>query len=280
PGVPTLPRDEEPADDPSAATDDDERGGVGGPKAGRQGPEAPAAAKPDPDPDPLSPELPALPLLRSAVRSLGPPGQDAEAMTGERALLYLFVLHDHDRSGRLDVELLQLLGAVLEQRDGARPDPDAVAALVDRALERRDLSGDGMLDPSELLLPPGRDRGPPRRPLLQPPGEDAGVGGPAEGPGRPGGDAHPEGRAAPQDGAAEAPEAEAPPDGAAEAEEAPEAETPRDGVAEAAPEAEGPDTEAVEAGEAPGRARLPSGGTSGEGRRWGPWAGPCQPPPP
>ncbi|KAM6270998.1 cell growth regulator with EF hand domain protein 1 isoform 1-T2 [Spheniscus humboldti] len=132
------------------------------PKAGVHRPEAPVATRLDPDPDPLSPELSMLPLLRSAVRSLGPPERDAEAMTREQALLYLFALHDHDRSGRLDgLELLQLLGAVLAQRDGERLDPDMVAALVDRALERQDLSRDGLLDPPELLLSPGQGQGPP-----------------------------------------------------------------------------------------------------------------------
>ncbi|XP_075606291.1 cell growth regulator with EF hand domain protein 1 isoform X1 [Balearica regulorum gibbericeps] len=230
------------------------------PKAGGHRPEAPAATEPDPDPDPLSPELPTLPLLRSAVRSLGPPERDAETLTREQALLYLFVLHDHDRSGRLDgLELLQLLGAVLAQRDGGRPDPDAVAALVDRVLERQDLSGDGLLDPPELLLSPGRGRGPPGQPLLQPPGEDAGVGGPAEGQGLPGGGAHPEGQAAPQ--------AEA-----VAVEEAPEAGAPQaEAVAvEEAPEAEGRAAEAVEAEEAP-EAGAPEGeaapvwGDPGEG---------------
>ncbi|XP_009467082.1 PREDICTED: cell growth regulator with EF hand domain protein 1 [Nipponia nippon] len=171
------------------------------------------------------------------------------------ALLYLFVLHDHDRSGRLDgLELLQLLGTVLAQRDGGRPDPDVVgptgtalaphgapgpgphpvptlspqvAALVDRALEQQDLSGDGLLDPPELLLSPGRGQGPPGQPLLQPPGE------PLAGAGAvPGGHAEvsgpvqglAEGQAAPQAGAIEAeeaPEGEAPDVGAMEAEEAP-----------------------------------------------------------
>ncbi|KAM6208469.1 cell growth regulator with EF hand domain protein 1 [Sarcoramphus papa] len=205
------------------------------PKAGGQRPEAPTGMRPDPDPDPLSPELPMLPLLRSAVRSLGLPEQDAEAMTREQALLYLFVLHDHDRSGRLDgLELLQLLGAVLAQQDGGRPDPDAVAALVDQALERQDLSRDGLLDPPELLLSPSQGRGPPGQPLLQQPreplagagaapggnmempGGDTGVSGPGHGPA--------EGQAAPQ---AEAPEAEA-----MEAEEAPEIGAPE---GEAAP---------------------------------------------
>ncbi|XP_052666214.1 cell growth regulator with EF hand domain protein 1 [Harpia harpyja] len=204
------------------------------PRAGGHRPEAPLATT-----DPLSPELPTLPLLRSAVRSLGPPEQDVEAMTREQALLYLFVLHDHDRSGRLDgLELLQLLGTVLAQRDGGWPDPDTVTMLVDQALERQDLSRDGLLDPPELLLLPSRG-GPPGQPLQQQlgellagavavpgvdtamPGGDAGVSGPGHGPAG--------GQAATQ---AEAPNAEG-----MEVEEA--------------PEPEGPDTEAVEAEEAP-----------------------------
>ncbi|XP_076191397.1 cell growth regulator with EF hand domain protein 1 [Aptenodytes patagonicus] len=221
------------------------------PKAGGHRPEAPVATRLDPDPDPLSPELPTLPLLRSAVRSLGPPERDAEAMTREQALLYLFALHDHDRSGRLDgLELLQLLGAVLAQRDGERLDPDMVAALVDRALERQDLSRDGLLDPPELLLLPGRGQGPLGQPLLQQPGEllagagaaprgdmeapegDVGVSILTEGQGLPGGSAHPEGQAAPQAEAMEvegAPEAEGSDTEAIKAEEAPEIEAPEAG---------------------------------------------------
>ena len=106
------------------------------------------------------------------------------------ALLFLFAMHDHDRSGQLDgLELLQLLGAVLTQGGAGRPSSEAVragvraprgpcaelrshcvpiysrppqvAALVDRALEQRDRSGDGLLDPPELLLP-APAWGPPR----------------------------------------------------------------------------------------------------------------------
>ncbi|KAM6123205.1 cell growth regulator with EF hand domain protein 1 [Pterocles gutturalis] len=217
------------------------------PKAGGHRPEDPMAMLPDPDLDPLSPEPPVLPLLRSTVRSLGLLVQDAEAMTREQALLYLFVWHDHDRSGRLDgLELLQLLGAVLVQQDGGRPHPEAVAVLVDRVLERQDLSGDGLLDAPELLLSPSWGQGPLGQPLLQPPrqppagavpggdteepagdmdtgepGGDTGVSSPAEGQGLPGGGAPPEGQAAPQD---EAPHSEA-----TEAEERPENEGPEDG---------------------------------------------------
>ncbi|XP_074435546.1 cell growth regulator with EF hand domain protein 1 [Larus michahellis] len=206
------------------------------PKAGGHRPEPPAAPGLDPDPDPLSLELPPLPLLRSAVRSLGPPSRDAESLSREQALLYLFALHDHDRSGRLDgLELLELLGAVLARRDGGRPDPQAVAALVDRTLERQDLGGDGLLDPPELLLlPPGRDRPPPGPPLPQQPGEPGGGGSLAEGQGLPGGGAHPEGEAVEVEGTPQAegpggevPRAEAPEAEAIEAEEAPEIEAPR-----------------------------------------------------
>ncbi|XP_064304516.1 cell growth regulator with EF hand domain protein 1 isoform X2 [Phalacrocorax carbo] len=190
-------------------------------------------------------------------------------MTREQALLYLFVLHDHDRSGRLDgLELLQLLGAVLAQRDGGRPDPDTVAALVDQVLEQQDLSGDGLLDPSELLRSPGRGRGPPGKPLLQPPGEplagdgavpgggtetaggDPGVSGPGLRPA--------EGQAAPQ---AEAPQAEAPQVEATEVEAAPEAEAPE---AEDVEAEENPEIEAPEAGAPEGEA-APVWGDPGEG---------------
>ncbi|KAM6138258.1 cell growth regulator with EF hand domain protein 1 [Phoenicopterus ruber ruber] len=230
------------------------------PKAQGHRPEAAAATGLDPDLDPLSPELPTLPLLRSVVRSLGPPERDVEAMTREQALLYLFVLHDHDRSGRLDgLELLQLLGAVLAQRDGGRPAPEAVAALVDQALERQDLSRDGLLDPPELLLSPGRGQGPLGQPLVQQPGESlAGAGGDME---MPGGDAEMGG---PGHGLAEgqaAPQAEAPNAGAMEAEEAPEIEAPNAGAMEAE---EAPELEAPEAGAPEGEA-APVWGDPGEG---------------
>ncbi|KAM6082025.1 cell growth regulator with EF hand domain protein 1 [Chlamydotis macqueenii] len=223
------------------------------PRAAGQGPEVPAATGPDPDPDPFSPELLPLPLLRSAVRGLGPPERDAEAMTREQALLYLFALHDHDGGGRLDgLELLQLLGAVLARRDGGRPRPEAVAALVDRALERRDLSGDGLLEPPELLLPPRR--GPPG----QPRGGQAGGGSLAEGQADPRAETA-EREGAPSTGPIKA--AEAPGAGPPDAEEAPEAEAPG---AEAVEAEEAPRDEAIEA-EAPEGVAAPVQGDAGEG---------------
>ncbi|XP_053858105.1 cell growth regulator with EF hand domain protein 1 [Vidua macroura] len=234
------------------------------PRAGTNRPEPPVATIVDPYPDLLSPESPALLLLWSAVRSLGPPEQDVEAMTREQALLYLFVLHDHDQSRRLDgLELLQLLGTVLAQA-GGQPDPDMVAALVDQALARQDLNGDGLLDPSELLDPPevllpGQDKGPPGQP---PPEQQAGIGavpgGGTEMPRQDVGLKSP-GQAAteagdPQTGALEdgAPEDGAPEDGAPRMEslevDSPNAEALK---AEVVPGAKAPSSDAAEEDEAP-----------------------------
>ncbi|XP_027762992.1 cell growth regulator with EF hand domain protein 1 [Empidonax traillii] len=214
------------------------------PRAGVHRPEPPPTTIPEAYPDPLSPESLPLPLLRGAVRSLGLPEQDVETMPREQALLYLVVLHDHDRSGHLDgLELLQLLGTVLAQARGP-PDPDMMAALVDRALVRQDRNGDGLLDPHELLSP---DWG--RGPLGQPPLEP-----------QTGAEAVPEegtemlrghlgvsdpGQAAPETGATQA---GAPEDGGMEGDEAPKVESPN---AEAVEAEEAPEAEAVEAEEAP-----------------------------
>ncbi|XP_058658699.1 cell growth regulator with EF hand domain protein 1 [Ammospiza caudacuta] len=254
------------------------------PRAGTNRPEPPVVTTVDPHPDPLSPETPALLLLWSAVQSLGPPEQDVQAMTRQQALLYLFVLHDHDQSRRLDgLELLQLLGTVLAQA-GGQPDPDTVAALVDKALARQDLNGDGLLDPSELLDPPeaplsGQDRGPPGEPPLE---QQAGLGAvPGEGTEVPRqdlglkspGQAVPE-AGEPQTGVSEdgepqtgvsedgEPQTGVSEDGASQT-GAPEAGEPQDGAPEAgAPkleslEVESPNAEAVEAEVVPG-AQAPS----------------------
>ncbi|XP_071598487.1 cell growth regulator with EF hand domain protein 1 isoform X2 [Heliangelus exortis] len=220
------------------------------PQAGGHSPKVPLPAMLDPDPDLLSLELLTPTLLQSAVQSLGLPEQDPEAMTREQALLYLFVLHDHDRSGCLDgLELLQLLGTVLAQRDRGQPGAEAVAGLVDRVLERHDLNGDGLLDPPELLLAPGGGQGPLGQPLLQTPKEPVAGAvprGDAEVPGRDMGvnvlgDDPMVGQADPQD------------------------ETPQDETmdAEEAPETEAPNAEAIEADEAP-EAGAPEG-DPGEG---------------
>uniref|UniRef100_A0A8U8AXV5 Uncharacterized protein n=1 Tax=Geospiza parvula TaxID=87175 RepID=A0A8U8AXV5_GEOPR len=213
-----------------------------------------------PQPSPAPPRL-----LWSAVQSLGPPEQDMQAMTREQALLYLFVLHDHDQSRRLDgLELLQLLGMAPHA-----PLSPWVAALVDQALARQDLNGDGLLDPSELLDPPevplpGQDKGSPGQP---PPEQQAGLGA------VPGGGTEMSrqdlrlkspGQAALEAGEPQAgvPEAGAPEAGVPEA-GAPEAGEPQAGAPEAgAPkmeslEVESPNAEALEAEVIPG-AKAPS----------------------
>ncbi|KAM9017801.1 cell growth regulator with EF hand domain protein 1 [Ara ararauna] len=214
------------------------------PQGGGHRPEDPAAMRLDPDFDLLSPELPTLLLLQRTVQSLAMPEQDVEALTREQVLLYLFVLHDHDRNGHLDgLELLQLLSTVLAQRNGRQPHLDMVAVLVDQALERQDVSRDGLLNPPELLLDPpkqllspGQGQGAPGPPLLPHPrepevlGGNMGVNGPGLGPA----EKQEEGQEALQ---AEIPQAESPDGGLMEVEdtlkiEAPEAEAPK---AEAAP---------------------------------------------
>ncbi|XP_061206232.1 cell growth regulator with EF hand domain protein 1 isoform X2 [Neopsephotus bourkii] len=218
------------------------------PQGGGQRPEDPAAMRLDPDFDPFSLELPTLLLLQSTVQSLAVPEQDVEALTREQALLYLFVLHDHDRNGHLDgLELLQLLGTVLAQRNGGQPHLDTVAVLVDQALERQDVSRDGLLSPPELLLEPPKQllspgqgqgaRGPPLLPQPREPevlGRNMGVNGPGLGPA----EKQEEGQEAlqaetPQ---AETPQAESPSAGLMEAEDTPKIE---------APEAEAPEAEAA-----------------------------------
>ncbi|XP_041336612.1 cell growth regulator with EF hand domain protein 1 [Pyrgilauda ruficollis] len=185
-------------------------------------------------------------------------------MTREQALLYLFVLHDHDQSRRLDgLELLQLLGTVLAQA-GGQPDPDMVAALVDQALARQDLNGDGLLNPSELLDPPemllsGQDKGPPGQPPLE---QEAGVGAvPGKGMEMPRQDL---GLKSPGQAATEAgePQTGAPEEGAPEAGD-PQTGASEDGAPEdGAPkmeslEVESPNAEALEAEIVPG-AKAPS----------------------
>lgn len=218
-------------------------------------------------------------------------GTPAHSTSCPTALLYLFVLHDHDQSRHLDgLELLQLLGTVLAQA-GGQPDPDMVgptgmaphaplspwaeaspcspspqvAALVDQALARQDLNGDGLLSPSELLDPPevslpGQSQGPPGQPL---PEQQAGVGAvPGAGTEMPTQDQglrSPEQATEtgdpqigdPEDGApkVESLEVESPSAEALEAEVVPEAKAPSSDATEEeeAPEAEAPEEQAAPA---------------------------------
>ncbi|XP_061317242.1 cell growth regulator with EF hand domain protein 1 isoform X2 [Pezoporus flaviventris] len=209
------------------------------PQGGGHRPEDPAAMRLDPDFDLFSLELPTLLLLQSTVQSLAMLEQDVEALTREQVLLYLFVLHDHDRNGHLDgLELLQLLGTVLAQRNGRQPHLDMVAVLVDQALERQDMSKDGLLNPRELLLDPpkrllspGQEQGAPEPPLLSHPrepevlGRNMGVNGPGLGPA----EKQKEGQEALQ---AETPQAESPDAGLMKAEDTPKTEAPEVGAPE------------------------------------------------
>lgn len=123
-----------------------------------------------------------------------------------------------------------------------------MAALVDQALARQDLNGDGLLDPPEMLLP-GQDQGLPGQPPLD---QQAGVGAVLEG-----GTEIPRqdlGLGSPEQAATEAgdPQTGAPEDGAPKVEslevESPNAEALK---AEVIPEAKAPSTDATEEEEAP-----------------------------
>ncbi|XP_050807491.1 cell growth regulator with EF hand domain protein 1 [Gopherus flavomarginatus] len=126
--------------------------GWAAPKDSANRSEGPAAG---PVPNLLHPEPEELRLLQRYLRSVWQMAQDPAHMTREQVLLYLFALHDYDRSGQLDgLEFMQLLMEVVSQHAQGQPSPDAVIVVVDGILETQDLNGDGLLNPSELLLPP------------------------------------------------------------------------------------------------------------------------------
>ncbi|KYO22196.1 cell growth regulator with EF hand domain protein 1 [Alligator mississippiensis] len=125
------------------------------PQDGAHRPEPGAAEKLEPVGNPLLPGQAELQLLQSYLRSLQSVGRDPSSMTREQVLLYLFALHDYDKSGQLDgLEFLRLLSEMLAWQPQGRPAPDAVIMVVDTILETQDLDGDGLLDPSELLRLP------------------------------------------------------------------------------------------------------------------------------
>ncbi|EMP37921.1 Cell growth regulator with EF hand domain protein 1 [Chelonia mydas] len=120
--------------------------------------ERPAA---EPVPNLLHPEPEELRLLQSYLQSVRQMAQDPAHMTREQVLLYLFALHDYDRTGQLDgLEFMQLLLDVIAQHAQGQPSPDAVIVVVDGILETQDLNRDGLLNPSELLLPPAQGQPP------------------------------------------------------------------------------------------------------------------------
>ncbi|XP_026518766.1 cell growth regulator with EF hand domain protein 1 [Terrapene carolina triunguis] len=133
--------------------------GWAAPKDSANRPEGPAA---EPVPNLLHPEPEELRLLQSYLRRVRQMAQDPAHMTREQVLLYLFALHDYDRSGQLDgLEFMQLLMEVVSQEAQGQPSPDAVIMVIDGILETQDLNGDGLLNPSELLLPPAQGQPPP-----------------------------------------------------------------------------------------------------------------------
>ncbi|KAM9155633.1 cell growth regulator with EF hand domain protein 1 [Pangshura tecta] len=120
--------------------------------------EGPAA---EPVPNLLHPEPEELRLLQRYLRSVRQLAQDPAHMTREQVLLCLLALHDYDRSGQLDgLEFMQLLMEVVSQHAQRQPSPDTVTVVVDGILETQDLNGDGLLSPSELLLPPAQSQPP------------------------------------------------------------------------------------------------------------------------
>lgn len=127
--------------------------GRAAPKDGISRSEDPAAGL-EPVPNLLHPKPEELRLLQGYLRSVGQPAQDPAHMTREQVLLYLCALHDYDRSGQLDgLEFMQLLTGLVAQQAQGQPSPDAVIVAVDGILATQDLNQDGLLNPSELLLP-------------------------------------------------------------------------------------------------------------------------------
>ncbi|TFJ98211.1 acid-sensing ion channel 1-like [Platysternon megacephalum] len=132
--------------------------GWAAPKDSANRSEGPAA---EPVPNLLHPEPEELRLLQNYLWSVGQMAQDPAHMTREQVLLYLFALHDDDRSGQLDgLEFMQLLMELVSQHAQGQPSPDAVIVAVDGILETQDLNRDGLLNPSELLLLPAQGQPP------------------------------------------------------------------------------------------------------------------------
>uniref|UniRef100_K9III0 Cell growth regulator with EF hand domain protein 1 n=1 Tax=Desmodus rotundus TaxID=9430 RepID=K9III0_DESRO len=109
-----------------------------------------------PLPNPFQPGQEQLRRLQSYLKGLKRMEEDPEHMTREQVLLYLFALHDYDQSGQLDgLELLSMLTAALAPGAADPPTSNPVILMVDEILETRDLNGDGLLTPAELINFPG-----------------------------------------------------------------------------------------------------------------------------
>ncbi|XP_058020655.1 cell growth regulator with EF hand domain protein 1 [Ahaetulla prasina] len=105
--------------------------------------------------NPLHPSQVSLKVLQDYLENIGQLNGDPATMTREQALLLLFALHDYDKSGHLDgLEFMRLLSELVSQQAKGEPAPDTVVPMVDSILETQDFNWDGLLEPSELFLPP------------------------------------------------------------------------------------------------------------------------------
>lgn len=78
-----------------------------------------------------------------------------EIHSWEQQVFFLFRLHDYDRSRFLDgLEMIKLLNDFNSFHSPGVTSNDEVVSLVDFVLQTQDLNHDGLLSPSELLLPP------------------------------------------------------------------------------------------------------------------------------
>lgn len=78
-----------------------------------------------------------------------------EINSWEQQVFFLFRLHDYDRSGFLDgLEMIKLLNDFNSFHSPGVVSNKEVISMVDYLLQSQDLNHDGLLSPSELLLPP------------------------------------------------------------------------------------------------------------------------------
>ncbi|XP_015670341.1 cell growth regulator with EF hand domain protein 1 [Protobothrops mucrosquamatus] len=125
------------------------------PKNSSGRPEIPHDSMDQPILNPLHPSQVSLKVLQDYLENIGQLNGDAATMTREQALLLLFALHDYDKSGHLDgLEFMRLLSELVSQQAKGQPASDMVVPMVDSILETQDFNWDGLLEPSELFLPP------------------------------------------------------------------------------------------------------------------------------
>uniref|UniRef100_A0A8C5MRC0 EF-hand domain-containing protein n=1 Tax=Leptobrachium leishanense TaxID=445787 RepID=A0A8C5MRC0_9ANUR len=95
-----------------------------------------------------------LRLLQGYLEHADPMEKNASNLAREAVILHLILLHDYDKSGRLDgLETMQLLRGILTHKMQEPPPPKSVILLVDDILDTQDINRDGFLDAHELLVP-------------------------------------------------------------------------------------------------------------------------------